>query len=145
MTPLRTLLDRWQAGRRKDQLDESLDEEVRFHLDMQTAENIRRGMTPEDARYAALRQFGGVEQHKEQWRDLRFLPQLESLWQDVRHATRSVLKARGFAAFAVLSLALGIGANTAVFLMVRALVLRPLPYPQPQELEIGRASCRERV
>jgi hypothetical protein len=107
---------------------------VRFHLEMQTAENVRRGMTAEDARYAALRQFGGVELHKEEWRERRFLTALETWGRDFGYALRALARARGLAGFAVLSLALGIGANTAVFTLLRSLVLRPLPYPEPERL-----------
>ena len=129
-----TLIERLRALRRKDQLDRELDEEVRFHLEMQAAECVRRGMTIEEARYAAQREFGGVEQRKEEWRDARFLPALESWCQDLGYAVRALGRARGFALFAVLSLALGIGTNTAVFTMLRSLVLRPLPYPEPERL-----------
>lgn len=134
MTALRAWLERWRAGRRKDEWDAQLNEEIRFHLEMQTQDNIRKGMDPDQARYAALRQFGRVEQRKEEWRDLRFLPRLESWLQDARYVVRALGRARGYAAFAVLSLALGIGANTAIFTLLRSLVLRPLPYPEPERL-----------
>lgn len=134
MTGLKAWLGRLKAARRKDQWDQGLNEEIEFHLEMQTQENIRRGMNPEEARYAALRQFGGVEQRKEEWRDVRFLPRLESWWQDARYALRALTRARGYALFAVLSLALGIGANAAIFTLLRSLVLRPLPYPEPERL-----------
>lgn len=134
MTRMKAWLARLRAVRQKDQWDQNLNEEVEFHLDMQIQENIRRGMSPSEARFAALRQFGGVEQRKEEWRDVKFLPRLESWLQDVRYALRAVGRARGYAVFAVLSLALGIGANTAIFTLLRSLVLRPLPYPEPAQL-----------
>lgn len=127
-------LSRLRAVRRKAKLDEELDEEVRFHLEMETEENIRRGMSADEARYAALRRFGGVEQRKEDWRDERFLPRLEAWIQDFVYAARALMRARTYALFAVLSLALGIGANTAIFTLLRSMVLRPLPYPEPSEL-----------
>ncbi len=131
MTWLKTFLDRFLALFRKSELEEELDTEVRFHLEMETAENLRRGMTPEEARYAALRQFGGVEQAKESWRDRRWLPQVDQWVRDLRFGARSLARSPGFVTFAVLSLALGIGLNTAIFTMLRALVLQPLPYPEP--------------
>jgi putative ABC transport system permease protein len=134
MTPIKAWLSRLRAVREKDQWDQTLNEEVEFHLEMQTQENIRRGMSPSEARFAALRQFGGVEQRKEDWRDLRFFPRLETWLQDAQYALRALTRARGYAIFAVLSLALGIGASTAIFTLVRSLVLRPLPYPQPEQL-----------
>jgi putative ABC transport system permease protein len=127
-------LRRLKAVRRKPELDEELNEEVRFHLEMETEENIRRGMNAEEARYEALRRFGGVEQRKEEWRDERFLPRLEGWLQDLGYAWRALKRARTYALFAVLSLALGIGANTAIFTLLQSLVLRPLAYPEPGEL-----------
>jgi len=134
MTRMKAWLARLRAARQKDQWDQNLNEEVEFHLDMQIQENIRRGMSPSEARFAALRQFGGVEQRKEEWRDVKFLPRLESWWQDARYAWRALTRARGYALFAVLSLALGIGANAAIFTLLRSLILRPLPYPEPERL-----------
>lgn len=134
MTKLKAWLSRLGAAWRKDQWDQSLNEEIEFHLEMQMQENIRRGMNPDEARHAALRQFGGVEQRKEEWRDAQFLPRLESWWQDARYALRALMRARGYALFAVLSLALGIGANAAIFTLLRSLVLKPLPYPAPERL-----------
>ncbi|HLJ51456.1 MAG TPA: ABC transporter permease [Bryobacteraceae bacterium] len=128
------LLNRLLASLRKGTLDADLDAELRFHLDMETAENIRRGMRPEEARYAAQRSFGGVQKTKDAWRDRRYLPDLEAAIRDMRYALRSLLRTPAFTCFGVITLALGIGANTAVFSALHALVLRPLPYPEQEAL-----------
>ena len=134
MSGLSAPFSRLLATFRKRRLEEELDDELRFHLQMETEENIRRGMRPEEARYAARRSFGGIQQTREIWRDRRYLPWLESWLRDLRFAVRSLARAPLFTLFAVASLALGIGANTALFTALHALVLRPLPYPQPERL-----------
>jgi len=120
------------------------DEEVRAHIEMQALEYERRGMTPDAARTAALQRFGHVEQMKNEYRDLRGLPSLEAILRDVRYSTRLLRRNPGFTLMAFLTLAIGIGATTAVFSLVNRAVLRPLPVDRPHELvavnsETGRS------
>ena len=131
---LRVLLSRCVAYLGTKRLDEELDEELRVHIDLATDEKLQQGMSVEDARRAALLRFGGVPQTREVYRLQRGLPLLSRLFQDVRFAWRQVLRARGFALIAVLTLALGIGANTAVFTLTHALLLSTLPVRDPGEL-----------
>src|SRR5688572_5005618 len=115
-------------------VDRELDEELRDHVERQVEEHIARGVRPEEARTLALRALGGIEQRKEEMRDARGVSLIEHVIQDVRLAFRQLRKQPAFAATAILSLALGIGANTAIFQLLNALSLRPLPVPAPHEL-----------
>jgi putative ABC transport system permease protein len=134
VTWLGALIGRLKAVFTGHRLDEELDEELRFHLQMATEENLERGMSPGEARRRALQSLGGLDQTKERVRDQRGFPGLELLGRDLAHAWGALRRRPGYTAAAILSLALGIGANTAVFSLLDALVLRPLPYPEADRL-----------
>lgn len=118
----------------KSRMEEELSEEVRFHLEREIEQNLARGMSPEEARAAASRSFGGVAQVQERCRDERGVRLLEELWHNLRHSSRMLLKNPGFTAISVLTLALGIGANSAVFSVVNSILLQPLPYRDSDRL-----------
>ncbi len=130
LRPLRRFLSLF----RRDQLDRELSVEVRYHLDRSIEEKLRAGLSPKEARRQALVQFGGTQQAKETHLDSRAVPFIEILTQDLRYTFRTLRKDRGFAAIAILILALGIGANVVVFSVVNSLLLRPLPFPQSDQL-----------
>src|SRR5260370_10941111 len=118
----------------RSKLERDLDDEVRFHLEMQAEDNLRAGMDPAEARYAARRSFGGVEPMKEQHREGRALALVETIRQDVRYALRTMRASPVFFLTAILIVGLGIGASSTVFSVVNALLLRPLPFSDPGRL-----------
>ncbi|HKW96503.1 MAG TPA: ABC transporter permease [Bryobacteraceae bacterium] len=119
---------------RRARVERELDDELRFHFDQQIEENLRAGMSAEEARYAARRVVGGLEQIKEKCRDTRGTNWLTDLQQDIRYGLRTLAKNRGFTAVAILTLALGIGANTAIFTLLHAALWKPLPVEHPEEI-----------
>src|SRR5215475_8768984 len=125
---------RLRALLRRSEVEQELDDELRYHIEQQTEQNIRIGMNPEEARNAARKAFGGVEQAKERSRDVRGAQWLEEFWQDLRYGARSLLRNPTFSITAVGILAIGIGANTAIFSVVYAVILRPLPYTGSERL-----------
>jgi len=125
---------RLRALFRRDRLERELDDEVRFHLEMQADDNVRAGMDGDEARRAAMRSFGGRDAMKETYRARRTIHFVETMTQDVRYAVRTMWKSPGFTAIAVVSLGLGIGANAAVFSVADLLLLKPLAIPRPAEL-----------
>ena len=117
-------------------VEHELDEELRYHLERQIDEELAAGKSHKEARYIALRSMKDIEQRKEECRDMRRMNWLENAIQDLRHGFRMFWKTPGFSLVAVLTLALGIGANTAIFSAVHALLLRPLPYSNSKELVV---------
>ena len=131
-----TLKRRWRALVHKDQLEQELDDELQFHLERQIEQNIKNGMTPDDARHEALKAFGNLIQSKEESRDARGVRWAENVFQDVRYNGRLLLKNPVFTLVVVLTLALGISANTAIFSFANGILLRPLPYPDSDRLAV---------
>src|SRR5437764_11992958 len=131
---LRAWLQRLAGFFGKRKRDAEFSTELESHVQLHIEENLRRGMTPEAARRDALLKLGGIEQTKENYRDRRGLPLLETALQDFRFALRTLRKSPGFTAVAVLTLALGIGANTAIFTVVYCVLFRPLPFPEADRI-----------
>jgi predicted permease len=134
MSMLREAIERVRSFFHKPQRDSELDAEMAAHLELATEENLQKGMPADEARRLAMIRFGGVTQAKEQQREARGLPWLDVLMQDVRFTLRTLGRDRGFTVIAVIILGLGIGANITVFSVVNTILLRPLPFPNPQQL-----------
>jgi len=127
---------RFRTAFRRNQVERELEEELRYHIEQRIEQEIAKGLTPEEARCVAIRAMDGIEQKKEECRDVRRLNFIETLLQDVRYAFRGVGKSPGFSTVAILTLALGIGASMAILTVVNAVLLRPLPFPAADRLVV---------
>ena len=140
---LASLAFRLRALFGRNRLERSMDEELRQHLELQAEDNRRRGMDAEQARRAARLDFGNVEALKEECRESWGVHFFDTLAQDIRYGVRSLARSRGFSAVVILTLGLGIGANTAVFSVVRGILLRPLPYAHGDRImALGHSDTR---
>src|SRR5579862_1461232 len=119
---------------RRTCMEQELDEELRFHLEHKIEEGIAQGLSPKEARYRALRAMDGLEQRKEEMRDMRHIHWLTDFLDDARYAIRSLRRTPGLTAFVVITLALGIGMTSGTFSMVDALIFRPYPVPDPSSV-----------
>jgi predicted permease len=141
MNPIRVFFSKLRALVRGPQLDRDFQQQINAHLEEAIEDYMQQGLSPEDARRAALRSFGGVAQTHEVHRDLRSFAWLEDAGRDVRYALRSVRRTAGFSAVAILTLALSTGAATAIFSVIDATLLRPVPYERPDEIVVPYVSA----
>jgi putative ABC transport system permease protein len=132
----RDIVARLRFPFRRKRFESELDSELRFHIDNQTQENLREGMEPDEARRQALRQFGGVEQVREEVRDAAGITWMSDLLQDLKFAVRVIARSPGFALTIVLVLGLAIGVSTTIFSFVQAILIRPLPFPDAERLVV---------
>jgi macrolide transport system ATP-binding/permease protein len=145
MRRLRVLWRRFAGMLLKNRLERDLEDELAFHLQMETAELIRRGTPPDEARSSARRRFGGIARTKETYRETGGLPMIETFWQDVRFALRMLRRNPGFSLLAILCLTLGIGANATVFSWIEGILLRPFPLVAHQERMMAVAGTNRGV
>jgi putative ABC transport system permease protein len=138
---LKRLRRRWAAVTRPAALDAAMETELQLHLDLETDRLLRQGVAPEEARTAAFRSFGGVERIREECRDARGTSWADTLSRNARWAVRILVRQPGYTVAVIATLALGIGANTAVFSLVRGVLLKPLPYPESDRLVVLQQSA----
>src|SRR5215216_6673682 len=144
--PIRSsLASLWRNLIQKGRVEQELTEEVEAYLEMLVETKIKEGLKPAEARLAALIEIGGVEQVKESVREVRMGQTLEAIWQDLRYGIRMLVKYPGLTCVAVLTLALGIGANTAIFQLLDAVRLRTLPVKAPQELAVIHFASKSKL
>src|SRR5687768_12781591 len=144
MKSLYSLYLRARALVLRTRVEREMDEEMRHHLELETDKNVRSGLPPDAARRRAMISFGGIDTQREAMRDGRGVRWFEDIAADVRYALRWLLRSPGFASVAVLTLGLGIGATTAIFAVVNAVLLEPLPYAESDRLAIIFGQHRER-
>src|SRR5260370_32006699 len=140
---LRDLRFRLRSLFRRARIEQELDDELRFHMDQQAEKYMRAGMSHEEALRRVRLEFGGIEQVREDCREARGISFLESLALDLRYGLRMLARSPAFTAIIVLTLALGLGANTAIFTLFHAVMLRSIPVRDPQQLVVAQWSAHQ--